>query len=222
LPSIDAIQRAITLLAQGKAYARKQRDGFGLARALCESSALVLALAYRDCLLGGSTEAAHPIGSEELRRLPRQLEETMTVLAELDHSPASMTPGAPLETLEFHAWGNVVSAEVISHLLEPTSPRKQWFRPSRPLLLRALSEMQAKLKHQYLPVVEAEHIMARFWNGMLSRTEALQLLKATQQWANTGKHLFTDLDEAEFKRFETILHASRSSAAPPLTEAHSS
>jgi hypothetical protein len=82
LPSVEAIRRAITLLAQGKAYARKQRDRFGLARALCEFSALVLILAYQDCLLG-SGEAMDPIGSEALKRLPSQLEETTVVLAEL-------------------------------------------------------------------------------------------------------------------------------------------
>jgi hypothetical protein len=206
LPSIDAIQGAITLLAQGKAYARKQKDLFGLARALCEFSTLVLVLAYRDCLLGGSTGATDPIGNEDLKRLPSQVEETTTVLSELRHSAPSATLVAALETLEFQAWANVIGAEVISHLLESKSPSAQWFRPSRTLLFRALTEMEGKLKLRYLPVVAAEHIMARFWNGMVSRTEAVRLLGMSQQAATAGKHRLIELDEAEFKRFETILY----------------
>jgi hypothetical protein len=68
--------------------------------------------------------------------------------------------------------------------------------------------MEEKLKHKFLPVIEAEYIMARFWNGMLNRTEAVRLLEETHQRAAAGKHGLTDLDEAEFKRFASILSRS--------------
>jgi len=205
VPSADAIRRAIALLVEGRTYARKQKDRFGLARALCEFSTLVLGVAYRDRLLGSAVDATDPIGTEDIKRLPEQLKAATAALAELRHSTPSPELSAALETLEFQAWGNVISAEVISRL-EPTSARGQWFRPPPDLLDRALSAMGAKLEaDRYLPVIEAEHIMARFWGGRLTRNEATRLLRAAQERSAAGRHRLTDLDEAEFKRFAVIL-----------------
>jgi hypothetical protein len=95
---------------------------------------------------------------------------------------------------------------VISRLLEPASARGRRFRPPPDLLDRALSATKAKLdSDRYPPVVEAEHIMARFWGGQLSRLEAARLLRAAHDRSAAGKHRLTDLDEAEFKRFAAIL-----------------
>jgi hypothetical protein len=205
--SADAIRRAIALLAQGKAYAHRHNDQFGFARALCELCAVILAAVYRDCLLGGSTGGTGPIGIEDFNQnqMLAQLEATTEALTDLNHSTPSAALAAALETLEFQAWGNVIGAEVISHLVEPTT-RSQVFRPLPVLLDRALTAMEATLRAgRYLPVVEAEHIMARFWNGRLSRIEAARLLQAAQERSAADKHTLTELDEAEFKRFATIL-----------------
>jgi len=115
LPSVEAIRRAITLLTKGMAYARRCKDKFGLARALCEFSALVLVISYREKLLGQMPDAPSPFGIEDLRQLPRQIEEARTAVAGLTELPNGMCT-KPIDVLQFQIWSNVISAEVLSHL----------------------------------------------------------------------------------------------------------
>jgi len=206
LPSVEAIRRAISLLDQGRAFARRHKDKFGLARAICEFSSLVLVLIYRSQLLGGNPDALDPTDVDDLRRVHDQLEEVRSMLAELRHEAHDAAQAKLVDVLELQAWANVISAEVIVHHFESADPRREWLRPSRALLSQALIVMEAKLSFGACPpVVEGEHIMARFWNGSMDRSEAAGLLQLAQARGNAGKHKLTEIDEAEFAWFAAIL-----------------
>jgi hypothetical protein len=205
LPSVEAIRRAITLLTRGMAYARRSKDKFGLARALCEFSALVLVIGYRENLLGQMPDAPSPFEIEDFRQLPRQIEEARTAVVGLTELPNGLCT-KPIEVLQSQMWSNVVSAEVLSHLMGEAMETSKVIRPRFALLNEALTATEKRLAVQQCPpVVEAEYTMAQFWNGLLSGAGARQSLRASRERANADRHRLTDLDRAEFERFEAIL-----------------
>ena len=68
LPSQEAIEGAFDKVAEMEAYFRSQEDTFGLGRALCEKTSLVLIVLYYDNLFQNQMTAA--LVSKAMQFLP--------------------------------------------------------------------------------------------------------------------------------------------------------
>ena len=206
LPSIEAIRRAVTLLEQGESYARLHNDRFGLVRALCEHSALLLVVIYRDHFLAPGNAVPDVVHVQEVERLPNQMEEARIALTALREGVQDDELCRPIDVLATQVWANVISAEVISHLLPVSNSRKELVRPGPALLKLALVAMEAKLAlGQYPPVLEAEYVMVQYFQRLVTPANAARALRAAKERGLAGGHRLTEVDSAEFDQFLGIL-----------------
>ncbi|MXP65333.1 hypothetical protein E0493_18455 [Roseomonas sp. M0104] len=205
------LSEAFTLLEASIEACRREGDGFGLARNLFCRTALLLTLLYRLHLRVGLPDPAAGIPAAETRltRLSGALEETASLLARLRREGGEAADRAGLRLLERQVRANLVSAEVLVWLRGgPDDPRGRLVSPPAKLLAEALQVPAGNAADGfYVPVVEAEHVMARFFRRAMGAGEALEAVRSIRLQAERENHLLTGLDAAEFQHFEKVLAA---------------
>lgn len=205
------LSEAFKLLDDSIEACRGQGDSFGLARSLFCQAALLLTLLYRLHLRVGLSDSVRSISVAEMRtmQLPGVLEEAATTIAELLRKAGDEAEPTGLRLLEQQVQANLVSAEVLAWLRGGSRElRDRAVSPPAKFLAEILQPSQCDATAVfYVPVVEAERVMARFFHNTLSPAEAIEAIRFVRNAAERGKHPLTALDAAEFRHFEEILGA---------------
>jgi hypothetical protein len=215
-PSPESVKQVIELLDRSSNYYRDHNDSFGLARALSERSALLLAAAYSFRLLG--PEQA-PLTGEELKAGCRGLgERLLEAVCEIERAQVEPDLAPIVDIVKVQAFSNVVNAELYVCLLSSGRDTLTPIDPiDRKLVWQVLKSMEEKGLDRVRPLMGELELLAlrlHYSDTGEDRTTAVNaLLAALKRTGALDRHL-PILTGSCSASFALLLHVHRRSRLP--------